>query len=98
MVGFAELLRPRERLAVTTVVCANGKYRILNVEQAKQGLPTAGTAAQSLTSLGTPTVEWTLLARGMGVDAVSVRTAEELARHLRLALEREGPYLIEAVF
>eukprot|EP00854_Cymbomonas_tetramitiformis_P003737 gene3737-4676_t len=87
----------REQLNVITVICANSKYQILKIENQKQSLPGDGLNGLALTDLGTPKIEWVQLAAGMGVDAVSVSTAEELATHLQAALDKKGPFLIEAL-
>ncbi|MNR55204.1 hypothetical protein D3C85_1755300 [compost metagenome] len=44
-----------------------------------------------------PYLDWTHLARGMGVEAVSVDTVEGFARALADGLKRRGPFLIEAI-
>jgi acetolactate synthase-1/2/3 large subunit len=44
-----------------------------------------------------PPIDWVSLSRGMNVPAVSVDTAEELAKELQTALNEPGPHLIEAV-
>lgn len=86
----------RENLNVTVVVCANRRYRILEVELARAtGEP--GAKARSLTDLTRPEMDWTSLAKGFGVPACSARTDTELARALEWSLGEEGPTLIEAV-
>lgn len=87
----------REGLNVTTVLCANRSYRILGIELARSGVTEAGKEAQSLFSLSDPAIDWVLLARGMGVAAARVDTADMLVRELERALEEPGPHLIEAI-
>jgi acetolactate synthase-1/2/3 large subunit len=48
-------------------------------------------------SLDRPALDWTALARGMGVEAARATTADELAQLLGGAFARKGPFLIEAV-
>jgi acetolactate synthase-1/2/3 large subunit len=48
-----------------------------------------------LTDLVPPTIEWTALARGFGVPAVKVDTADDLTKQLERALGESGPNLIE---
>jgi acetolactate synthase-1/2/3 large subunit len=86
----------RERLDVTTVVCANHGYRILQLELAQAG-ERPGPAAASLLDLGNPEVDWVGLAEGLGVPARRVTTADELLSALRWALAEAGPHLLEAV-
>lgn len=85
----------RESLNVTTVLCNNRSYRILQVELARAGVVEPGRKARSLTSLADPELEWTALANGMGVPGVRVETAEELTRELERSLAMPGPSLIE---
>jgi acetolactate synthase-1/2/3 large subunit len=87
----------RESLDVTTIVCANRAYRILQIELARAGVAQPGLAARGLTDLGSPPLDWVKLASGMGVAAVSVADAEGFVRELRRALAEPGPHLIEAV-
>jgi acetolactate synthase-1/2/3 large subunit len=85
----------RESLNVTTVLCNNRSYRILQVELARAGVTEPGRKARSLTSLSNPDIEWISLARGMGVAGVRVETAEALTRELERSLATPGPTLIE---
>jgi acetolactate synthase I/II/III large subunit len=85
----------RERLNVTTLICNNRRYRILQVELARAGVTEPGPKARSLTSLANPEIEWARVAAGMGVPAVRVETAESLCAQLERALAEPGPNLIE---
>ena len=87
----------RESLNVTTVLCNNRSYRILQVELARAGVTEPGRKARSLTDLSNPDIEWTSLARGLGVPAVRVETAEALTRELERSLATPGPSLIEMI-
>lgn len=88
----------RESADVIIVVCANRRYRILQVELARAGITQPGPKAHSLTDLTHPVIDWTALAKGFGVPACSVSTDGELGDALTRALaERGGPSLIEAV-
>lgn len=87
----------KEGLNVVTVVCANRKYRILQVELQRAGLNQPGEQAERLTDFGTPSVSWVDLAKGFGVPASSVEDAESLTRALQNALAEPGPSLIEAL-
>ena len=85
----------REELNVTTLICNNRRYRILQVELARAGVTEPGRKARSLTSLANPEIEWAGVAAGMGVPAVRVETAEALCTQLERALAEPGPNLIE---
>src|SRR6266446_1031740 len=87
----------REGLNVTTLLCNNRRYRILQVELARAGVNEPGRKARSLTSLGNPNLDWVALAKGMGVPGVRVETAEALAQELERALKEPGPKMIEMV-
>src|SRR5579885_1074280 len=81
----------REKLNVTNLICNNRRYRILQVELARAGITEPGPKARALTSLADPEINWTAMATGMGVPAVRVESAEELARELTRALREPGP-------
>ena len=88
----------REGLKVVTVVCANRAYAILKVEMAKQRIaPSNGPAAKSLTDISNPPINWLDLAQGMGMTAARAETCEQFAEQFSTALDRPGPFLIEAV-
>lgn len=84
----------RESLDVTTLICSNRSYRILEVEFGRSGM-FLGPASKLLTSLSGPVINWVDLSRGFGVPAVSVDTAETLARELNRSLSEAGPHLVE---
>lgn len=87
----------RENLNVTTVICANSRYRILEAELGRAGVQQPGAAATSMTSLGGPQADWCSLANGFGVAATRASTGKELLDALRRAYAEPGPHLIEAV-
>ena len=87
----------RERLDVTTVILANRSYAILHGELKNVGAGEAGHNARRMLDLDDPALNWVRLAQGMGVDAVSVASTNELADALKIAMRQTGPFLIEAV-
>jgi acetolactate synthase I/II/III large subunit len=87
----------RERLDVTTVICANRSYAILHIELARLGVEQAGPAARALFELQNPSLDWVRLAEGMGVEAARAETAERFADLFASAMKARGPRLIEAV-
>ncbi|RRO19865.1 acetolactate synthase large subunit [Saccharopolyspora rhizosphaerae] len=87
----------RESLNVTTVICSNSRYRILDHELQRAGIDDPGAAAASMTSLADPAVDWLSVARGFGVEAVRVTTGEDLLKALGRAHGEHGPHLVEAV-
>jgi acetolactate synthase-1/2/3 large subunit len=87
----------REGLKVTTVLCSNRAYRILQMEAARAGNTEPGRQARSLTELAPPEIGWAQIARGMGVNAARVESADDLVVKLGEALHADGPSLIEAI-
>jgi acetolactate synthase-1/2/3 large subunit len=87
----------RESLDVVTLVCANRRYRILQVELARAGVAEPGPKALALTELTNPAIDWVSLSRGFGVPAVRVETNAALTQALATALAEPGPHLIEAL-
>jgi acetolactate synthase-1/2/3 large subunit len=87
----------RESLKVTTLLCNNRSYRILQVELARSGVREPGPKARSLTSLANPEIDWVRIARGMGVPGMRVDSAEALVTELRRAFAEPGPNFIELI-
>ena len=87
----------REQLDVTTIICNNRAYAILEGELQRVGAASDGARAKQLLDLTGPDLDFVSLAAGMGVPARRAGTAEELAEHLRWALAEPGPHLIDAV-
>lgn len=87
----------RENLDVVTVVFANRRYRILDVEMKRTGANGVGPAANAMIDIGRPDLDWVKLSEGHGVEAARARTAGEFADQFGSAMKRRGPVLIEAV-
>jgi len=87
----------RENLDVTTIVCANRSYAILAYEHLQIEGKLPGPRAVPVLSLDRPAMRFADLARGFGVEAVTVDSAEALDDALAAAPARRGPFLIEAV-
>jgi acetolactate synthase-1/2/3 large subunit len=87
----------REELNVTTVVLANRSYAILNIELQRVGADAGGPLARRLLDLNNPELDFTHLARGMGVPARRVTSAEEFSTALETSYTEAGPSLIEVV-
>ncbi len=83
----------RHKARVLTIICANNVYRILSVEQQKQGVPST---CESTIDLGAPRVDWVALARGFGVDGEAVDTVAGFEGALQRGVRVKGPYLIQA--
>jgi thiamine pyrophosphate-dependent acetolactate synthase large subunit-like protein len=88
-------MQARESLNITTLICSNRSYNILNIEFSRSGITSPGRYAQTLTDLSNPTIDWVQISKGMGVPAVKVDTCEVLSKELKKALNEPGPHLIE---
>lgn len=86
----------REGLDVTTVICANRRYAILQNELGRDTRG-AGGASESLLNLGDRDIQWASVANGLGVPGRTATTADELAAAFMEAIAEPGPHLIEAV-
>lgn len=87
----------RERLDVTTVILANRRYRILDVEMQRTGAGAVGPRADEMIDLTRPEPDWIKLAEGLGVQATRAATADEFIREFGAAMREPGPRLIEAL-
>jgi acetolactate synthase-1/2/3 large subunit len=87
----------REKLDVTTVIFANRRYQILDIEMKRTGSEGFGNAAQSMMDIGRPVLDFVKLAEGMGVPGSRATTAAEFDRQFAAAMDEHGPRLIEAV-
>jgi acetolactate synthase I/II/III large subunit len=85
----------REGLNVTTIVFANRDYTVLKREFSYLGVGDPGPRATDMFEIGHPDLDWTLLAKGMGVPGTRVSSLDEFEKALRAGLEGEGPTLIE---
>ena len=85
----------REDLNVTTVVFANREYAVLKREFSYLGASSPGRRVADMFEIGRPDLDWTLLAKGMGVPGTRVSSLDEFGKALRAGLAGEGPTLIE---
>src|SRR5271157_318905 len=87
----------RERLDVVTVILANRRYRILDIEMQRTGAGEMGRMANDMVDISRPNLDWVRLSEGMGVAATRAATADEFVAQFRAAVSEKGPALIEAV-
>ena len=87
----------REALDVTVMILNNGSYAILNIELSRVGVEAPGPTALSLLDLTNPEIQWTDVARGLGMQATRVSTVTALDAALEASLSHRGPALIEVV-
>jgi len=87
----------RERLDVVTIILANRRYRILDIEIQRTGAAAAGPAANDMLDLRRPDLDWVRLAEGQGVEAARAENADGFVDLFGRAMKQRGPFLIEAV-
>jgi acetolactate synthase-1/2/3 large subunit len=76
-------------------VFANRIYQILRGEFDGVGAGAPGKRAMDMLTIDRPTLDFVALARGMGVEARAVTSAEELSKALEDFVPAKGPHLIE---
>ncbi len=86
----------REGANVTTVICSNQRYAILQGEMTRAGLNQPGPNSMALTQLDNPPLDWVAIAKGFGVPGEVATTCEELADGMKRSIATPGPYLVEA--
>ena len=86
----------RHNLNVTTVVCNNRSYAVLNMELSRVGAAMGGDAAKAMFDLSEPPLDFVALAGAMGVEGRRATTAGELVDALAWSLATPGPQLIDA--
>ena len=87
----------REGLDVTTILCNNRSYAVLNMELNRVGAEAAGPKAKEMLDLTGPDMDFVALSTGLGVPATRATTADELVDQLERAIAEPGPHLIEAM-
>ena len=87
----------RENLDVCVLIFSNRNYKILYSQLADVGAANPGPRAIDMLTLDRPTLEFTMLAKGMGVPGAKAHDLEELTKQLTYAMSHKGPYLIDVV-
>jgi len=87
----------RENLDVVTVIFANRRYQILDIEMRRTGANGFGPRAESMVDIGTPPLDFVKIAEGLGVPAVRVETVDAFLEHFASAMHQRGPRVIEAL-
>ncbi|MBB6255257.1 acetolactate synthase large subunit [Nitrospirillum iridis] len=85
----------REQLNVTTIIFANNSYQILKAEFANMGFGAPGPQALAMIDIDRPSIDWLAMGKSMGVQAVSVNTADEFFHAMMRCNAMPGPSLIE---
>lgn len=87
----------RENLDVLTIIFANRAYQILRNEFAGVLAGTPGPRAQAMLRIDQPELDFTALAKGMGVPASRVSTLDEFLKAFAIGCKEKGPRLIEVM-
>ena len=87
----------RENLDITTILFNNGSYAVLNMELGRVGADAAGPKAKDMLDLSRPDMDFTAIAKGLGLPATRATTADELVDQFRRAIATPGPTVIEAM-
>ena len=87
----------REQLDITVMLLNNRSYAILNIELNRVGVDVPGPTALSLLDLSNPDLEWTDIAKGMGMKATKVTSIQALDQAMAGAMTTAGPLLIEVM-
>lgn len=87
----------REKADVTVILLNNKSYAILNIELARVGAGEPTEKTLSMLDLSNPDMDFTSIAKGLGVRATQARTADEFQQQFADAMGSPGPCLIEAM-
>ncbi|MDE3199236.1 MAG: acetolactate synthase large subunit [Acidobacteriota bacterium] len=87
----------RHNVNVTTVVFANRRYRILDIEMKRTGANAFSEIANQMIDIGNPALDWVKLSEAQGVPATRANTAREFTEQFAEAIRHKGPRVIEAV-
>lgn len=87
----------REQADVTVVLLNNRSYAILNIELARVGAGEPNARTLSMLDLSNPDMDFSGIARGLGMRATQARSSSEFRAQFRDAMATPGPCLIEAL-
>src|SRR5204862_1925884 len=87
----------RENLDVCVLIFSNRNYKILYSQLADVGAANPGPRAIDMLTLDRPTLQFTDLAKGMGVAGAKAHDLDEFNKQLTYAMSTKGPYLIDVV-
>jgi len=79
------------------MIFSNRSYNILYSQLADVGAANPGPRAIDMLTLDRPTLQFTDLAKGMGVASGKATNLEELTKQLTYAMAHKGPYLIDVI-
>jgi acetolactate synthase-1/2/3 large subunit len=87
----------RENLDVCVMIFSNRSYKILYSQLSDVGAANPGPRAIDMLTLDRPTLDFSTMAKSMGVPGAKANDLEELTKQLTYAMSQKGPYLIDVV-
>ncbi|MFT4769467.1 MAG: acetolactate synthase-1/2/3 large subunit [Glaciecola sp.] len=87
----------RENADVTVILLNNKSYAILNIELARVGAGEPNAKTLSMLDLSNPDMDFSSIARGLGIRATQARSSSEFQTQFAEAMKTPGPCLIEAI-
>ena len=90
-------MQARNKLNITTLICANHSYDILKLEYHRAGYKSPKKNTAALTNLNNPFIDWVSMSRGMGVPAESVTSPEKLIEAFKKDITIPCLHLVEIV-
>jgi acetolactate synthase-1/2/3 large subunit len=87
----------RENLDVCVMIFSNRSYKILYSQLADVGAANPGPRAIDMLTLDRPAIDFTGMAKSLGVPGAQVENLEQLTQQLDYAMSQRGPYLIDVV-
>ena len=87
----------RENLDVCVMIFSNRSYKILYSQLADVGAANPGPRAIDMLTLDRPTLDFSMMAKSMGVPSAKAQDLEELTKQLTYAMSQKGPYLIDVI-
>ncbi len=85
----------REGLDVVTVIFANRRYRILDIEMKRTGADGFGDRSNDMVDITRPDLDFVKLSESMGVRASRASTLGEFVAQFGAAMTEKGPRVIE---
>ena len=85
-----------ENLDICIVIYNNKGSRALEMELARVRPGDATPKMMAMLDLKAPDLDWVNMAKGMGVEGSTAKTAEEFYTQFETAMETKGPHLIDA--
>jgi acetolactate synthase-1/2/3 large subunit len=87
----------REALDVVTVIFANRRYRILDIEMGRTGAAGFGAKSNDMVDITRPHLDFVKLSESMGVPATRAESISQFADQFTAAMQTPGPRLIEVI-